>query len=188
VTPELRTGLRGLVRALSGHPCVWRDEPRPFASAGAIALLEARSHRRIGQGLDVETTGELADEQTNATIEFELSILLESFSHTIHAQDVLIALRSRLDRHWTLAVLEGLDACVVEVAQVTVLGTKYDDRIRSCASIDLRIRAMLTESQAAFDALIGAATAPSVIDAVELEGETIGTPLPDPEEEEEEDG
>jgi len=185
VTPALRTGLKGLVRALSGQPSVWRDEPRPYTSTGCHALLSLRSPRKIGQGLDVETTGELADEQTTTTIEAELSILLESFSHTIHAEDVLIALRSRLDRHWTLEAFDTLGACVVDASPVTVLETKYDDRIRSCASIDLRIRAMLTESQAAFDALIGEATAPSVIEAVELGDETIGTPLPDPEEEEE---
>lgn len=179
MTPALRSGLKGLVRALSGHPTVWREEPRPFASTGCHVLLEARSHRRIGQGLDVETTGELADEQTTTTIEFDLSILVESFSHTVAAQDVLIALRSRLDRHWTLEALDALDACAVDASPVTVLGTKYDDRIRSCASLDLRIRAMLTESQAAFDALIGEATAPSVIEAVELGDDTIGTPLPE---------
>jgi len=186
VTPEIREGLREIVELLAGVPALYRDEPRDFAGAGAHVLLEVRSHRRVGEGLDVfsedldeSDVGHEIGETTRAHLEFVLSLVLESFDHSIHAQDRLMRLRLRLERTSARDALDAIGAVIFHADQVQVLGTKYDQRLRSVAALDLRVRVLYLEQQVSYDADTGTSGGVTYIERVEVNDALIGPALPE---------
>lgn len=147
------TGLPSLLSTLMGVPVEWRNQPRKM-QRGAHATLDVLAPTSIGvdqsSWQDVGDPATAVEETIRGDRELTLQVSVWSPSQSLaeSARKYLGDLRTRLRWESSLSSLRALGVALVRIEDVADADVEQDGRIRSAATMDVRLAYIDVETDA----------------------------------------